>query len=52
VLWPGGVFQPWAALVVVLALAAQLALRWSVLPLIAAAALIGGLRAGLLAVSG
>jgi chromate transporter len=52
VLWPGGVFQPWAALVVVLALAAQLALRWSVLPLIAAAALVGGLRAGLLAVSG
>ena len=41
VLWPGGSFNPWALLVVVLALVAQLQWRWSVLQVIAAAAICG-----------
>ncbi|MEY3462381.1 MAG: hypothetical protein RLZZ468_159, partial [Cyanobacteriota bacterium] len=41
VLWPGGSFNPWAVLVVAAALAVQLRLRWSVLQVIAAAALLG-----------
>ena len=41
VLWPGGAFNPWAALVVGVALFAQLRLRWSVLQVIGAAALVG-----------
>jgi chromate transporter len=52
VLWPEGVFQPWAALVVALALFAQLRLRWSVLRVIGAAAAIGALLAGLKAIGG
>jgi len=43
VLWPDGSFNPWALLVVVLALLAQLKLRWSVLQVIAAAATAGAL---------
>jgi chromate transporter len=46
VLWPGGIFNAWAALVVALALLAQLRLRWSVLQVIGAAALVGGGLAG------
>jgi chromate transporter len=46
VLWPGGTFNPWAAVVVALALFAQLRLRWSVLQVIGAAAAIGALLAG------
>jgi len=41
VLWPGGVFNPWALLVVGMALFAQLRLRWSVLQVIGAAAGLG-----------
>jgi chromate transporter len=44
VLWPGGNFNPWAAVVVALALFAQLRLRWSVLQVIGAAAAIGVAR--------
>jgi len=47
VLWPAGAFNPWAALVVGLALWVQLRLRWSVLQLIGAAAAIGALLAWL-----
>lgn len=47
VLWPGGVFSPWAALVVAAALFAQLRLGWSVLQLIGTAAAIGAALAGL-----
>ena len=45
VLWPAGAFNPWAALVVALALFVQLRLRWSVLQVIGAAAAIGALLA-------
>ncbi len=41
VLWPAGNFNPWALLGVGAALVAQLGLRWSVLQLIGAAALVG-----------
>ena len=41
VLWPAGSFNPWALLVVAAALFVQLRLRWSVLQVIGAAALIG-----------
>ena len=46
VLWPAGAFNPWAALVVVVALFTQLRLRWSVLQVIGAAALVGAAWAG------
>jgi chromate transporter len=46
VLWPAGAFNPWAALVVAVALFAQLRLRWSVLQVIGAAAAVGALLAG------
>jgi len=46
VLCPGGVFNPWALLVVGLALFVQLRLGWSVLQVIGAAATIGALLAG------
>lgn len=49
VLWPSGAFNPWAALVVALALFAQLRLRWSVLQVIGAAAAIGAVLAGVTA---
>ncbi|MFM8674864.1 MAG: chromate efflux transporter [Vulcanococcus sp.] len=45
VLWPAGVFNPWAALVVVAALVLQLRFRWSVLQVIGAAAAAGLLMA-------
>ncbi|MFM7269585.1 MAG: chromate efflux transporter [Cyanobium sp.] len=45
VLWHSGTFNPWAALVVVLALFVQLCLRWNVLQVIAAAAAIGAVLA-------
>jgi len=41
VLFSNGVFQPWAALVVIAALMAQLKLRWSVLQVIGVAAGVG-----------
>jgi chromate transporter len=41
VLWPGGVFNPGALVVVATALLAQLQLRWSVLQVIGASALMG-----------
>ena len=44
VLWSGGIFNPWAAVVVALALFAQLRLRWSVLQVIGAAAALGVAR--------
>jgi chromate transporter len=47
VLFSSGVFQPWAALVVITALLAQLKLRWSVLQVIGVAAGVG-VAAGLL----
>jgi chromate transporter len=47
VLWPGGNFQAGAALVVALALLAQLRWGWSVLQVIGAAALLGAGWAGL-----
>jgi len=47
VLWPTGVFSPWAAVVVAVALFAQLRLGWSVLQLIGAAAGTGTALAGL-----
>jgi chromate transporter len=47
VLWPAGAFNPWAALVVVVALFTQLRLRWSVLQVIGAAALVGAAWAGM-----
>jgi chromate transporter len=47
VLWPGGSFQAGAALVVALALLAQLRWGWSVLQVIGAAALLGAGWAGL-----
>jgi chromate transporter len=46
VLFSNGVFQPWAALVVIAALIAQLKLRWSVLQVIGAAAGLGVALAG------
>lgn len=52
VLWPAGTFNPWAALVVALALLVQLRLRWSVLQVIGAAAAIGAVLAGVAAISG
>jgi len=52
VLWPAGAFNPWAALVVAVALFAQLRLRWSVLQVIGAAAAIGALLAGVAKLSG
>ena len=52
VLWPSGAFNPWAALVVALALFAQLRLRWSVLQVIGAAAAIGALLAGVAVLTG
>jgi len=48
VLWPAGNINPWALLVVVAALFAQLRLRWSVLKVIGTAALVGAVWAGLL----
>jgi chromate transporter len=51
VLWPGGTFNPWAGLVVAAALFAQLRLGWSVLQVIGAAAVLGGLLAGLMGLS-
>ncbi|MCP9914343.1 chromate efflux transporter [Cyanobium sp. BA20m-14] len=51
VLWSGGIFNPWAAVVVALALFAQLRLRWSVLQVIGAAAAIGAVLAGVAALS-
>jgi chromate transporter len=47
VLWPGGTFNPWAALVAIAALVVQLRFRWSVLQVIGAAAAIGALLTGL-----
>ncbi|MFM7314204.1 MAG: chromate efflux transporter [Cyanobium sp.] len=44
VLWPAGRFDPWAALLVAVALVLQLRLRWSVLQLIGAAVALGVLR--------
>ena len=44
VLWPAGVFNPWALLVAVAALLLQLRLRWSVMQVIGAAAAVGLLR--------
>jgi chromate transporter len=41
VLWHGGAFNPWAAVVVVIALVLQLRLGWSVLQVIGAAAAVG-----------
>jgi chromate transporter len=52
VLWPGGAFNPWAALVVVAALVAQLRFRWSVLQVIGAAAVVGALLTGLPLITG
>ena len=52
VLWPEGVFQGWAALVVALALFVQWRLRWSVLQVIGAAAASGALLAGLAGLAG
>ncbi len=52
VLWPAGTFNPWAFLVVAAALFAQLRLRWSVLQVIGAAAVIGALMTGLALVTG
>ena len=46
VLFSNGVFQPWAALVVIAALIAQLKLRWSVLQVIGVAAALGVAIAG------
>ena len=46
VLWHAGAFNPWAALVAALALFVQLRLRWSVLRVIGAAALVGAGWAG------
>ena len=51
VLWPAGAFNPWASLVVAVALFAQLRLRWSVLQVIGAAAAVGALLAGVAALS-
>ena len=51
VLWPAGAFNPWAALVVAVALFAQLRLRWSVLQVIGAAAA-AGLLMGVLGLAG
>ena len=51
VLWSGGIFNPWATLVVAVALFAQLRLRWSVLQVIGAAAAVGALLAGVAALS-
>ena len=45
VLWPGGAFNPWAALGLGLALVVQLRWRWSVLQVIGAAAASGALMA-------
>ena len=50
VLWSEAVFQPWALLVAAAALFVQLRLRWSVLQVIGAAALIGAGWAGLSAI--
>ena len=47
VLWLTGAFNPWAALVVALALLAQLRWRWSVLQVIGSAAALGALMVGL-----
>jgi chromate transporter len=52
VLWPGGSFNPWAALVVVAALVAQLRLGWSVLQVIGVAAASGAALAGLAGLTG
>lgn len=52
VLWPGGAFNPWALLVVAAALFLQLRLRWSVLQVIGAAALVGALLTGLARLTG
>jgi len=51
VLWSGGIVNPWAAVVVALALFAQLRLRWSVLQVIGAAAASGAVLAGVAALS-
>jgi chromate transporter len=51
VLWPAGAFNPWAALVVAVALFAQMRLRWSVLQVIGAAAA-AGLLMGVLGLAG
>ena len=47
VLWLTGAFNPWAALVLALALLAQLRWRWSVLQVIGSAAALGALMVGL-----
>ena len=52
VLWPAGAFNPLAALVVAVALFAQLRLRWSVLQVIGVAAAVGALLAGVAKLSG
>ena len=52
VFWPGGSFNPWAALVAIAALVVQLRFRWSVLQVIGAAAAIGALLTGLPLLSG
>jgi len=46
VLFSNGVFQPWAGVLVIAALIAQLKLRWSVLQVIGAAAGLGVAVAG------
>jgi chromate transporter len=46
VLLPGGAFNPWALLMVGLALFVQLRLGWSVLQVIGAAAITGAVLAG------
>ena len=50
VLWPAGAFNPWGLLAAAAALFAQLHLRWSVLQVIGAAALIGAGWAGVAAI--
>ena len=52
VLWPGGLFSPWAVWVVAMAVFVQLRLRWSVLQLIGVAAGIGAALPGVSRVLG
>ena len=52
VLWPDGAFNAWALLVAAAALFVQLLLRWSVLQVIGAAAVVGVLLTGLLQITG
>jgi len=51
VLWPAAAFNPWALLVVAVALFVQLRLRWSVLQVIGAAAAIGVLMTAFLQIT-